>query len=262
MEKIRALVRRPDESFVDAISTNKTKVDFTRALYQHEQYVAALLKIGVDVDILEPQDKDPDGVFVEDTAVIILDTKIVVITNPAVFSRKKELFPVIDYFEMHSYDVRYIEPPAKFEGGDVLYVEGIFFVGISVRTGQAGYKQFRRICKEAKKETVFVIVPSDALHLKSIITYCGIHNGKHVFLCRKKSEVEYISLHLEIGCEFIEVPEAVGANCLALHGVIFLPSHCTGTKKLLFEHGLNIQTLDISEFAIKDGGLTCLSILF
>ena len=62
---------------------------YEKALEQHEDYVAALKECGLEVTILEADEKFPDSCFVEDTA--LMTKNVAIISNPGAPSRKREV---------------------------------------------------------------------------------------------------------------------------------------------------------------------------
>ena len=68
---IRALLRRPGRSFAAGLTTSdEGPPDFDLSLGQHAAYAEALAALGLSLTILEADEAFPDGVFVEDTAVV------------------------------------------------------------------------------------------------------------------------------------------------------------------------------------------------
>jgi dimethylargininase len=90
-----AIVKRPCRGMVDGIAFYATsgKPDYTKALKQHDAYIAALEKTGVSVRVLEADEAYPDSCFVEDAAV--LTDNCAVITNPGAPSRKGEIHAIL-----------------------------------------------------------------------------------------------------------------------------------------------------------------------
>ena len=85
-----AITRLPADTFSQGISTsNLGKPDIALALAQHQHYVAALQKAGLDCVVLPPAPAFPDSVFVEDTAVVTGD--LAVISRPGAISRRDEI---------------------------------------------------------------------------------------------------------------------------------------------------------------------------
>src|SRR4051794_16044669 len=82
---------------------DRTPIDVTRATAQHAAYEQALRETGLEVVRLPDLPADPDGVFVEDTA-LLLDGHAV-ITRPGAASRAGETQSTAaglgEYFGLH-----------------------------------------------------------------------------------------------------------------------------------------------------------------
>lgn len=84
------IVKKPGKSYVEGLTTSDLGVpNYDELLVQHENYVGALKKCGVEVVYLEADEQFPDSTFVEDTAV--LTKEFAVITNPGADSRNGEV---------------------------------------------------------------------------------------------------------------------------------------------------------------------------
>ena len=74
----RAILRLPGENFAAGITTSAEGApDFAAALAQHAAYARALERSGVTTDILPADPAYPDGVFVEDAAIVAPEWAIV-----------------------------------------------------------------------------------------------------------------------------------------------------------------------------------------
>ena len=84
------IVRRPCKAMVEGITSAPElgKPDYELALKEHDDYIAALKKCGVEVTVLEADERYPDSCFVEDPAVIT--SKCAIIANPGAASRNGE----------------------------------------------------------------------------------------------------------------------------------------------------------------------------
>lgn len=127
-----ALVRTPGHSVIDGIDdyANLGQPDYPTALAQHQAYVALLKDRGVAVTVLDPLEAFPDSCFVEDPAVVAAD--FAVITNPARTSRTPErgfIRPALEHFYSQDH-IFEINAPGHLEGGDVMEVDGTYYVGL------------------------------------------------------------------------------------------------------------------------------------
>ncbi len=92
----------------------RAPIDVALAQRQHAQYVAALAARGWRIEYLPPLPDHPDGVFVEDTAVIV--PELAVITRPGALSRPGEVASVARALAEHL-TVRQLAEPACLGGG-------------------------------------------------------------------------------------------------------------------------------------------------
>src|SRR5687768_4055299 len=89
--KIIALTRKPSPLLETGERTHigRDPIDFARALAQHDAYRGALSELGATVTRLEDADAFADGVFVEDTA-LVLD-EVAISMRPGAQSRRGEV---------------------------------------------------------------------------------------------------------------------------------------------------------------------------
>ena len=134
-----AIVRRPGRNFEDGISTSGLgKPDFSKAVEQHEEYCRALAKCGLEVIVLDADERYPDGCFVEDMAIVT--PEVAIITRPGAESRMGEeigISKILSRFRK----IETIKYPGTLDGGDVLRVDNHYYIGISGRTSMEGARQ-------------------------------------------------------------------------------------------------------------------------
>jgi dimethylargininase len=247
----QAIVRAPGKSYINCVSTHPLKetIDVEKAKSQHESFCRILKRIGLKVKELEPDEKYPDGCFVEDCAIIHKD--IAVICNLKPLSRKGEEVDVEAFLGSHK-KTKKILPPAVLEGGNVLQTDKEIFVGISERTNTEAIDQLRKILPMK----ITRIDLEKVIHLKEICTYLG----QNVMLVSK----DYLK-HLPLAdYEIIEVSpeEAYAANCFCYNKVVVAPKGYDRTIKEIKKRDFEVIELETSEFEKGDGSITCLSIVF
>jgi dimethylargininase len=247
----KAIVRRPGRNFAEGITTSSLgKPDFAKAIWQHEAYCEALERCGLSLNILEADERYPDGCFVEDTAVVAGD--VAIITNPGAVQRKgeeEEIAEVLSRFK----ELERIADPGTLDGGDVLKVEHHYYIGISARTNEEGALQLISILRRYGHTASAVNVGS-GLHLKSGISYPG--NGCFI------SVEPFSGITGEGNFIILDDEESYSANCLRVNDYLLIPKGFPKSRKKIIESGFSIIELDVSEFRKMDGGLTCLSLVF
>jgi dimethylargininase len=247
----KAIVRRPGRNFVEGITTsNLGKPDFEKALEQHAAYCNALVKCGVELTILEADERYPDGCFVEDTAVV--NSKVAIITNPGAVARRGEELEISRVLSGYR-TLEKIKFPGTLEGGDILRAESHYYIGLSGRTNREGARQLAAILSKYGFTSSEVTVEA-GLHLKSDIAYLGKGNfiATPVF-----SKMVYPASTV-----ILDPDESYSANCLPVNDFLLIPGGFPKSKTKIAALGYNIIELEMSEFRKMDGGLTCLSLLF
>ena len=227
-------------------------VDLALAREQHAGYVRTLRQAGLEVLELPPDDAYPDAVFVQDRACILGGRAI--LGRSAVPSREGEEAPILEVLENH-FEVASLGEPATLDWGDVLISEGRIFVGLSERSNEEAGRQLRAIL--APQWSVSAVpLPADLLHLLSGCSYLG----EGLLLA-----VDSLSpFARENGWKVVSVPaeEAAGANVLRLPDVVIMAAGYPKTAEAIRREGHQVHAVSVSEFEKRDGGVTCLSLLF
>lgn len=229
----------------------RESVDVPLAITQHAAYRDLLCDEGWTVIHIPAAPDLPDSVFVEDTAVVT--NELAIITRPGATSRRPETEAVANVLGRFREIVR-IESPATIDGGDVLVVGQLVWVGLTSRTNQAGLEAIGRIL-EPIGYRVRAIRPRGCLHLKSAVTALG---PEHVVVNPAWVDPEAFD-----GLDAIEVDPAEpnGANVLWLDGVAVTSRAFPRTRERLEERGIECRIIDVSELAKAEGALTCCSLL-
>lgn len=233
-----ALVRTPGHSVIDGIDdyANLGQTDYPTALAQHQAYIALLKDRGVTVTVLDPLEAFPDSCFVEDPAVVAAD--FAVITNPARASRTPErgfIRPALEHFYSQDH-IFEITAPGHLEGGDVMEVDGTYYVGLSARTNREGVEQFNH--------PALAVPVHDFLHLKTGTTYLG--DGKLLVTGEFVNHPAFANFTQLV----VPAEEAYAVNCINTGNGVIMPA------------GFPVFEAVMSEFEKIDGGLTCLSLRF
>lgn len=221
-------------------------IDVERAIAQHEEYRRLLESLGLEVVRIPADSAFPDCVFIEDTAIVLDD--LAVITRPGAPSRRGETRAVADVLARYRRLV-YIEEPATIDGGDVLVLDDRIFVGRSSRTNEAALAQLRF---HTRRDVIPVDVHG-ALHLKSAITRVS----RNALLVNR----EWVDVAPFRGFTLIDAEEPFGANAVLVNDVVIYPSAFPRTRAKLERDGIDVRTVDASELAKAEGGVTCCSLL-
>ena len=189
----------------------------------------------------------PDCPFVEDVLMEVAGVRI--LTHPGSPARRGERAGVLDALA----DVRGSEPivmpsSVRLDGGDVLQVGGVVYVGNSTRTDAEAVAWLRTV--------VEVPLEGGRLHLKTAATALD----DRTLLAGAFADV----LRRVTGLEVLASPrgEEEAANVLRLpDGTVLVADGFPQTVELLGSRGVPVRVLDIEPFARAEAGLTCLSVL-
>jgi dimethylargininase len=192
-------------------------------------------------------------VFIEDTAVIL--GTVGVVTRPGAESRRGEVGPVAQVLAGR-FDIAEISAPGTLDGGDVLILGDVVYVGRSSRTNDEGIGQLRAVAHHQGFGVVTVDV-EEVLHLKSAVL--AIDEGTVVVTPHTVDESKLDGLrvlyeHDEERNRFSALP--------LVDGRIVVTANAPATAAMVSALGHDILPLDISEIQAADGGLTCMSVLF
>jgi dimethylargininase len=245
-----AIVREPGLSFTQAISKHPEaqSIDFDLAKTQHKAYVQALKSADTNIAYLETLEEYPDGVFVEDNAVILKNRTLICRMKEA--SRQGEVDSVIPVLKKFL-PLQKIEGPATLDGGDVLDTGEILFAGLSERTNSEGIDALSAICSKP----VVAIEVLQGLHLKSAVSYLG---GNLLIVDPLSVDPKHFS---DFEIILVQEDERYAANCLTMWHKVLMPAGFPRLAAQIRNHGLQPVELEMSEFEKADGGVTCLSLI-
>jgi dimethylargininase len=242
----------PELARCELTHLERSPIDFPRALEQHRAYRAALRAAGAELIELPADPALPDGVFVEDTAVVL--DEVAIIARPTPQSRQAE--PAAIEIALRPYrPIARLPDGAFLEGGDVLRVGRTLFVGQSSRTGAAGLSALAEVARPLGYAVVPVHV-TGCLHLKS---GCCALDDETVLVNRA-----WVDAPAFEGMRLVDLPEAEpwGANVLRLSGAVAVSTAFPQTSELVRGLGYSVVVLDVSELHKAESGLTCMSLVF
>lgn len=249
-----ALLREVSPRFADAIVAHGGRApDVALAIEQHSLYRRALEAAGYAVEVLAGDPDHPDCVFIEDAGVVI--GEIGVATRPGAEERRGEVTPVASRLA-ESMEVRAIEAPGTLDGGDVMVLNGIVYVGRSSRSNDEGISQLAAFAATQGMSLVSVPV-SGVLHLKSAV----LPVDPATVVVTPGTVDESLLEGLRIVYEAEHERHRFSALPLA-DGSLLVTADATDTAGILSDLGMRPVPIDVSEIQAADGGLTCMSILF
>jgi len=230
---------------------DRVALDAACAQRQHAEYVAALRALGCRLEWLPPLPEQADGVFVEDTAVLL--PEVAVITRPGAASRRGETHTVAAALASHL-PVVSITAPGCLEGGDVLQIGRTLYVGASARTNAAGITQLGAAL-EPFRYRVQSVALAGCLHLKSACTFIPPD-----ILLVNPAWVDPRSFAARVVIP-VASDESYGANTLTIGATTLVSSAYPKTRRRLQDAGVETRALDVGELHKAEAALTCMSLL-
>lgn len=247
-----AIVRMPSSRLAEGELTHQERVpvDMDLADAQWEAYVEALRAESFSIVNVPPADELPDSVFIEDALVMIGSTAVV--TRPGADSRRAEVDAAEQTARELGLHIERIVEPGTLDGGDVLAIGDVLYVGRGGRTNAEGIRQLRAIARRHGRDVVAVPV-TKALHLKSAVT--ALPDGTVV---GHPSLIDDVSMWRS----FLPMPEAEGGHVVVLSDdAVLMAASAPQSAELIRSLGYRVVTVDITEFEKLEGCVTCPSVL-
>jgi dimethylargininase len=194
----------------------------------------------------------PDSVFVEDTAVVF--PEVAVLASMGAASRRGE--PAGLEPELRKYrEVRQIRLPALIDGGDVVVTGKTVLAGLSSRTNEAGIAALSDVVAPFGY-SVHAVRVTGCLHLKSACT--ALLDGRLLV------NPSWIAMSDLDGLPSVPIvpDEPFAADVALVRETIVAGAAFPQTNDKLRQMGFALRSVDLSEFAKAEGGVTCLSLIF
>jgi len=250
----RALVRKPGPQMVKGLTTaDLGKADYLLASRQHADYISALETCGLEVTVLEADNRFPDSVFIEDVA--LLTPVCAIILNSGAVSRQGEVRLIEPVLSSLFDSIEKITPPGTIEGGDILKAGHHYFIGQSSRTNPLGAQQLADRLKKYNLSASTVSVKG-FLHLKTAVSY--LENN----FILAAGELVHAESFRDFEIIEVDASERYAANSIWINGRVIMPAGFPRTKKAIEQVGYEVLEVDVSEFRKLDGGVSCLSLRF
>ena len=262
-QKRRALVRDVPASFTNALAryfgTGPTDVELARQ--QQRAYIKALEDNGVSVHRLPADENHPDCMFVEDQAVVVDGHML--LPTPGHPSRVAEQPPIAEFLmaALEGVQTCTMGGEARMDGGDIIRLGDLFFVGRSSRTNDLGITSLRSLLDFFGHELRVIDIPEHALHLTSMSST----PTDDLILAPEGYLTPEDFGDLPEGCEILWMPgeEVYGCNTIGLpNGKVLMAEGYPAVKAALQARGLDLIEVDMSEIRAADGSLTCCSIFY
>ena len=136
----KAIVCGIPNSFVKGalkIAEPQEPINLAKAKEEHRNYVKELKEHIPTIIEIDPDDRYPDMVFVEDPAVVLMNKAIICkLGHPSRQGETEVMKKTLESIGIETHDVQAIDDRATIDGGDVLFTGREFLVGLSRRTNK------------------------------------------------------------------------------------------------------------------------------
>jgi dimethylargininase len=225
------------------------------AMAQHSGYEQSIANAGYEIVRLPSLDGHPDGVFVEDTAILLGDHAV--ITRPGAPSRAAETGSTAaglsDHFELHRIEDGHVD------GGDVLTIGKRIYVGLSSRTDAAGIAALKSIAANLDFEVIAADL-RQCLHLKTGATFAGTDAAGPPLLLFDPRSVDPAQF-ADVEPLAVAGGEPAASNCVRAGDRLILPLGNPRTAARLRDRGFTVVEVDVSELQKAEAGVTCMSLI-
>lgn len=250
-----ALCRTPAASVTDGLrATDQGDPDPLVFAAEHGAYVSALRDVGCEVTVLPASEAFPDSVFIEDPALVLNGTAIVL--RPGAETRIGEAADLRPALVENMNDVIDLKTDGYVDGGDILCTDDRVLVGLSARTSRQGAEALRTIVEPLGYTLEILQTPPEILHFK---TESSLMDAETVLATPFLAASGAFK-----GMNVIETVEGeeLAANAIRVNDFVFLSAGHPRTAEKLDAAGYAIKVLNTSQAALVDGGLSCLSLRY
>lgn len=251
----KAIVREPCRRVVDGIrATDRGAPDFDLFKAEHREYVRSLERNGLEVTVLNALEDHPDSTFIEDAALCLPEG--VVLMRPGAPSRTSESKLLSTALARLGHGVIPNASGGFIDGGDVLVTDSVILVGLSGRTDRSGFEWLESVLAKWGYAVQAVRTPEQVLHFKSD---CCALDSDSILATYRLSRAECFAPF-----RVLMVPrgEEAAANSIRINDSVIVPVGFPATAELLAREGYAVETVSVSQAALLDGGLSCMSLRF
>ena len=146
---------------------------------------------------------------------------------------------------------------AKLDGGDVVFFDDHYLIGISTRTNLAGADFLASQVREDGFECEFIDIPSSTLHLTTV---CSSPRPGLIIAAEGHLTPSQLAPLAE---KIVWIPnrESYAANTIGYKGDrVIIADGFPVVRQTMLDEGFKITSVDMKEIMQADGSLTCLSV--
>jgi dimethylargininase len=253
----REVVSTPRDAYFDVSTHQGANIpelaDRERTIEQHDALKATMEEFGCQVIDLPELAGDPNSVFTRDVALATPHGQIKL--RMGLEARRGEEAWMSDALkDLGEPCIGEITAPGTVEGGDVILMGGVAFVGHTGRTNEEGIRQLSPMLSEEGYEIRVAPLGDEWMHIGGAMSAIG---PERILCCRGVFPDDFFS-----GFDTVEVdprgPSTGNVICLADNEVIANAAENAPVIAQLEKESVMVHSLDLSEFRKGAGGPSCL----
>jgi dimethylargininase len=250
-----AVARQPGQSVVRGLrATDRGTPDIEQFQAEHKAYINTLERAGLKVTVLGASEAYPDSVFVEDAALCLPEGTVIL--RPGTPSRTGEGDLIATDLAGLGHKIHHNDSEGFIDGGDILVTDSAILVGLSKRTNQAGFDWLKSVLEAWGYTALAVHTPDNVLHFKSD---CCVLDSNTILATSRLSGAKCFA-----NFRVLTVPEGeeAAANSIRVNDTVLVPAGFPATAELLARENYAMEVVSVSQAALLDGGLSCMSLRF
>jgi dimethylargininase len=181
---------------------------------------------------------------------------VALISNLGAPSRRGEEEAVAEYLSEGSNILR-MPKGATLDGGDVVFFDDRYLIGVSTRTNQAGADFLTEQVREEGFDVELIDIPSSTLHLTTV---CSSPREGTLLAAEGHLTPKQIG-HLAEEILWVPNSDSYAANTIGYSGDrVIIADGYASTRQVMLDAGFSITSVDMDAIRQADGSLTCLSV--
>ena len=180
---------------------------------------------------------------------------IALISNLGAPSRRGEEEAVAEYLSEDSNILR-MPKGATLDGGDVVFFDDRYLIGVSTRTNQAGADFLTEQVREEGFDVELIDIPSSTLHLTTVCS-----SPREGTLVAAEGHLTPTQIgHLAEEILWVPNSDSYAANTIGYSGDrVIIADGYASTRQVMLDAGFSITTVDMDAIRQADGSLTWIS---
>ncbi|MBB4187096.1 dimethylargininase [Sinorhizobium terangae] len=248
----RIIARTPSRSVVNGLrAEDRGNPTYEGVKAEHDAYLQAMQKAGVEVAVLPALEAFPDAIFVEDPALVF--TEGAILLRPGAATRVKEVEEIAPTLRDAFETVLELPGTGYADGGDVL-TTGESVMILSARTDKAGAEALQSCLDRLGRKSEIVATPEGVLHFK---TDCSLLDDETVLSTNRLARSGVFGKFKQV---IIPEGEEAAANALRVNDVVMVGADFPRTIEMLDRAGFKVVPLKTTEIGKIDAGLSCMSL--